>query len=315
MKRIFLLFIICTCLFCTILHAQEDLLLFCGGSLWSGRQIQNAILKTSLKMKFIDTANLAGFGGADIRKFKTDAEPEKNDGITPEFKQLDKYKVVMFTAIPADLLDKMFTNERIKILEEYVQNGGTLVLNCFAPERLGNLLPINYQGGIRKDNNLIEERPNLSELAMLPESWKKLGIYRKATAKKEAVVHSVLRDNNSNIVSDSVVSMPYGKGKVIFYNGHWKYDAGTITDFCHWAYTPALMIGLISHVGKLGVDLEAVLNKTPERAPDKKFEKIDYVFTEKNTKFCKIYRISGKISPSRRNNSKQSMKVMPHHIE
>jgi len=272
-----------------------DLLLFCGGRPWAAGQTRNELAASGIKVKLVDSAKLAGFGGASIKKFATDKEPVAKDGITPEFARLDQYKAVMFTAIPPELLSKMLTPERIEALEKYVQNGGGLLLDNKAPEQLAKLLPVKFTGSAARPKGIVAERPALGGGDCLPARWDKLTDYRPAEAKPEAQVHSMLKDASDKDVAVGVVSMPFGKGKVVFYNGSYSYNAQALVHFCHWAYSRAFMGVLLGQFPGMNPNPERSLQRPPARPAMTSLGSLDYAFLEENTS----YKSGGKIEIER----------------
>ena len=123
----------------------EDLLSFGAGRVFIPKRLQEQLRLAGCDVKLIDSTNLAGFGGASTKRNPNDPnepEPPKQDGITPEFARLSNYKAVMFHGFAPTLLRKMLTPERIAALRTYVKNGGSLILNRYAPAALGDLLPV-----------------------------------------------------------------------------------------------------------------------------------------------------------------------------
>ena len=262
--------IVATTAFCGALSA-EDVLFFGGGRMfWAGTRAK-ALKWAGANVKLIDSTMLDGFGGASTKVRASDpVEPPKKDGITPEFKRLNKYKVVFFSAIPPKLLKEMLTEERIAALREYVANGGAVLLNYAAPDTLGDLLPVKFTGEIASSHHEITaERPKAPGFELVPEKWEKLYKYRPCEIAPGAEVLGNLFDKSGKVVSVGFARMPYGKGEVWFFNGDWANSDTSRRQFQYWAYSKVLMSGLISAAGKLNLDV-AKVSDIPPTPPERK---------------------------------------------
>ncbi len=266
-----------------LLFGEEDLLFFCGGRLFGASRQSQLLTTAGCKVKLINSRNLAGFGG-NIRKYE-DTEPEKKDGITPEFTRLNNYKAVMFTTLSRKDMEQILTPERIEKLRQYVKEGGILLLDAYTPPTLGDLLPVTYKSNVRNPmipknrGTVFAERPDFPEVKELPARWEKMTLYRIAFPKPGSVVHSSLYDASGNKISACVVSMKYGKGKVIFYNARWTYSTSTNpVNFTAWGYSAYCIRGLLSFA--LGKPLRNKLKKVPEYKTLPPLNTVDYTFTE-----------------------------------
>lgn len=258
----------------------DDLLFFCGGRMWGSSQLTKRLRASGCQVKLVDSPNLAGLGGVSLKVFPTDPEPEARDGITPEFAQLAKYKAVMFNAIPAEYLSKLLTEERVQLLRVYVRNGGKLLLNCNAPEQLGDLLPVTFTGQLILPD-LQVNRPALPAFQLLPAQWKKFTRYRPATAKEGAIVHCfMIKPGAEEEAVPGIVSQACGDGEVWFYNGDWTMQPSIVTAFCHWAYNSAFINALVSEATGMPLDISKTIPTPPKPPKQEQLQELSYEFKE-----------------------------------
>ncbi len=263
--------------------SAADLLTLGGGRPFVPKRLKSQMEACGLKVNLLDSSKLAGFGGASTKINPGNAdepEPPKADGITPEFARLDNYKAVMFHNIPADLIKKMLTPERIDALKKYVSNGGALILNRYAPETLGDLLPVKFTGGIQtKIKDISVTRPNDASFSFLPEKWNKLSAFRLSKAVPGAEVLSKIIDKNGDTIAVGVAKMQYGKGTVWFYNSDWIRYAGQ-KQFWSWAYGRAFMTALVSAATGTPVNIKKAIDSTPVAPPKKTYDELSIKVVE-----------------------------------
>lgn len=243
MKKI--LFVTLVSVFVLVSAGAEDLLFFCGGRLYGSGRMNRLLESGGCTTKFVDTRDLAGFGGS-ILKYE-DKEPEKKDGITPEFKRLNKYRAIFFCQLKITEMADIFTPERVNALTEYVKNGGTFFADINTPAALNALLPVTFKGNPRKASGIFVGRNTVGELKELPDKWQKFSPYRLAVPKKDAVVHAELFNAQGGRVAPFIVTMKYGKGKVVFCNGAWSNSSAPVS-FTSWGYSQYFVRGLLSFV-------------------------------------------------------------------
>ncbi len=222
-----------------------DMLLLCGGRPWVGNADAKHYATAGYRVMLLNSVYLDGCGGASIKQTPTDpVEPTPLDGITPEFKELGKYKIVAVEAIPTSFQEKLFTAERIDALKKYVADGGTLLLTVNVPEKLGDLLPVEPQTGADamdevNEDNLFATRPEGKAFSILPEKWLLHTYFRYCKAKKDARILSYVVTANGDKLCPYLVEMDYGKGKVMFWNAQYE-RLGKGMSLFNWAYTPVL---------------------------------------------------------------------------
>ena len=221
-------------------------LLLSGGRPWTGEEAAALLVKAGCKVTLLDSTYLDGFGGASTKKFFSDlVEPPKMDGITPAFRDLSRYRLVVFNAIPAKLLDKLLSQERIALLRAYVENGGSVLFNRNAPQTLGDLLPV-IPGGLKKmDPSLVVGRPEGKVFSVLPENWCSNAACREAKPGPGAEVPAWMSDKDGNRTDVFLARRKLGKGAAWFWNADWVRLSGT-RQLYNWAYGKALWIGVVA---------------------------------------------------------------------
>ncbi|MCQ2378058.1 MAG: hypothetical protein MJ016_02460 [Victivallaceae bacterium] len=244
-----------------------DMLLLSGGRPWIGNTHANHFAQAGYRVTLINSVYLDGCGGASIKITPSDpVEPKPLDGITPEFADLGKYKIVVFDTMPLEGQEKLFTPERIEALKKFVSDGGSVVFTVNVPEKLGDLLPVEKQKVMDSMDKVDVEgayvsRPQNAAFGMLPEKWDVFTEFRFCQAKPGARVLANVCDPQGNAVSPYLVEMDYGKGKVIFWNAQYERLQKTRQLF-GWAYTPALSGAIAETVCPDGkVDAGANLKK------------------------------------------------------
>ncbi len=222
-----------------------DMLLLAGGRPWVGNADSRHYSQAGYRVMLLNSVYLDGLGGASIKQTPTDPiEPKALDGITPEFKQLNKYKIVAFETMPMACQEKLFTPERIETLKKYVSEGGNVIFTVNVPEKLGDLLPVEKvpsEESMSEESmeNLYAERPEGKPFSILPEKWLLHTYFRYCQAKKDARVLSYIVTADGNKLSPYLVEMNYGKGKVMFWNAQYERLQQGMALF-NWAYTPVL---------------------------------------------------------------------------
>ncbi len=222
-----------------------DMLLLSGGRPWVANQHSGDFAQAGYRVTLLNGVYLDGCSGASIKQTPTDpVEPTPLDGITPEFKNLSKYKVIVFDSMPTKGQEKLFTSERIATLKKYIENGGSVVFTVNVPEKLAELLPVekiaiaDSMEEVSLDD-LFAQRPAEQQFSLLPEKWALYTYFRNCQAKKNARVLSYIVDATGNEVVPYIVEMPFGKGKVVFWNAQFE-RLEQAQQLFNWAYTPTL---------------------------------------------------------------------------
>ncbi len=224
-------------------------LLFHGQRVWTAEESAKILASHGLKVTAVTTANLDGLGGASLKTFLTDLGPEPlaQDGITPAFAQLGKFKAVVFTALPAKNWEKFFTPERVAQLKKYVADGGVAIFNADAPAAVAELLPVQISGKLdAKLEDLRVEMPRTDEWNYFPEKWQPLQTPRETFLKENAVNVLPIGDIHGKTADTMLAEMPFGKGKVLFFNFNWSRTGG-LKQYWDWGYGPQLLAAIVSH--------------------------------------------------------------------
>ena len=225
-----------------------EMLLFCGSRPWIANNCRDFLAPAGFKVTLIGPELLNGLGGAPLRKFlheSAEKEPPKKDGITPAFAQLDRYKLVVINAIPANFQREFFTPERIVALKKFVENGGGLVINRGAPfDLLGEMSPVVSSGnkflppGAMVTRKVFNEKYNF-----LPEKWEIYSSYAPVKAAENAEVIAMIDGDIPYMATKK-----FGKGKVAFFNDSWQMNGDLIKQFFYWGYGKPVVASLAGDV-------------------------------------------------------------------
>lgn len=244
------------------------IMLFSGGRPWVGNGVGAMLNKCGASTMVINSVYLDGQGGASINAFPTDEkELVPLDGITPALAELDNYKLFIVNDIPRQNQKNIFTEERLKTLKEYVENGGALFVTIDAPETLGELLPARLGEIVQPVDGDTAQRPEGTNFDLLPASWPIFNAYRKAEINDGGRVLSAIKDASGKDKGVFIAEKSYGKGKVIFLNAQWENQKG-LRNFCNWAYMRAFFVGLAAEAGNFELDPSKAITY-PEKNPDR----------------------------------------------
>ena len=250
------------------------ILLFNGGRPWACKNLVALMVKSGLRVMSLDSIYLDGLGGAPIRSHMASKfEPDPFDGITPAFKQLFAYKMLIFNNIPAKFQAQLFTPERIDALKKYVEKGGKIIFTMNAPDSLGELLPVFIDGGIIRKKH-IATRPATGNFKYFPENIP-VPEYRNVSAAPDADVLSVLNDPAG---TPFVATRKIGKGSVMFFNNNMivDVDSAALKRFPGWGYANAFYIALIAECGGFAdIDIEGNIEKLPPIPERKVLDKVN----------------------------------------
>ncbi|MCQ2379157.1 MAG: hypothetical protein MJ016_08170 [Victivallaceae bacterium] len=229
-------------------HAK--LLLFHGNRPWVANDTADTLAKAGLCVTCVNSVYLDGLGGASIKTFLTDKEePKAKDGITPSFAQLGQYKAVLFTAIPAANMKKIFTAPRIEALKKYVQDGGTVFFNGSVPDSLQDILPVQL-GGEAVSGDALEyyaTRPEGEIFSFLPEKLSVFDgtcIYPAVPGAK--VISEIRSTANDYPLGALIAEKNFGKGKVVFFAFNWDRVRG-LRQIMAWAYGSPLLATMVGN--------------------------------------------------------------------
>lgn len=251
-------------------NRKLNVLLFHGGRPWTGTNTERILNEAGFNVRLVDSRGLDGLGGAPIRRsLRSKVEPEPEDWITPEFKKLDHYDVVIVSSIPRKLQRKFYTPERLDELKKYIEKGGVFIVTENAPYKLLEpFLPVKFSSG-----NLHGREKNVCCLSDsqvfsgIPEKWPCFSINdRKLSLKAgaKALVWEIDKDNNK--VMPYIAVWEFGKGKVIYNNFDWG-RKNWFRQMFNWAYFPLFMRQLINYAG--GLSPPPILGAKGKKLPEK----------------------------------------------
>lgn len=227
-----------------------DILLLNGGRPWTGSETAAIFQQSGFRVTTLDSSYLAGLGGAPIRFFLTDKfEPKPFDGITPAFQKLGSYKLVVINAMSAENQRKLLTPERIRQLEKYVANGGSLLLTVNSPDLKG-LSPV--VPGAMYNGTTTAVRPAGKRFSFLPEKWQNMAGCRQVSLREGSEADGAYLDGNGKKVAPLFAVRNVGKGKVVFWNADYVRGGG-VRQMFYWAYSKGLFLALVSEAGGFGV--------------------------------------------------------------
>lgn len=242
-----------------------NVLLLHGARPWIAGETAAVLRSGGCKVTCIDSKLLAGLGGASIKTFVSDkTEPEPQDGITPEFARLNNYKAVVIMAIKPEDQQKLFSQERLRQLDEYVRNGGILLLLEDAPANLGSLDVVKLGSFTHTSVKLHVKRPESKNFCLTPELWPYLGRNRQASKLPGTQVIASLVDDNNRETGIFAAWRKVGNGKVVFLNTE-IIPGSQLCQFRSWAYFGAVMTGLLA-------EMTGVNGFTPERTIKERFK-------------------------------------------
>ncbi len=248
----------------------QSILLFHGGRPRDGNIAKDLLIKGGAKVTPVVGKYLAGLSGASIKQHLGDkVEPTPLDGITPAFKKLKDYPLVIFAFIKAENLQKLFTPERQALLKEYVANGGNVMFTVEMPAGiLDEILPVTLGEKVITDINMKVDRPTGQRFEIFPTDIPYFRVYREAAAKPGAEVLSFIKDADGKVIAPFIVKGKFGKGSVTFFNTE-KINPQQFRDFSNWAYCAAFWVATAAESGDLKMT-PAKLIDTLEAIPERK---------------------------------------------
>ena len=249
-------------------------LLLSGGRPWTGNDAAALLRHGGCRVTLLDSVYLDGFGGASTKVFLSDLkEPPKLDGITPAFDNLKAYRLVIFNAIPAPLLEKMLTPGRIARLKTYIENGGRVLFNRNAPRSLKALLPVTFGRMMKMDPAMTVERPAGNAFSCLPVKWPSNAAYRQAELVPGAKAYSFLLSPDGGNKNVFFASRKIGKGYSFFWNADWVRLNGTVQLY-NWAYGKTLWVSAAAAAGEMKLDAARTLFKPQPEVPRRRLNEV-----------------------------------------
>ncbi len=277
MKRIFILF---SLIFTTIAlfaapvmqkkqpewqgKSKNRVLILNGGRPWAGTGTAHCFAKSGLRVRCLDSRYLAGEGGATIKANVSDKiEPVPFDGITPAFKSLRNYHLVMFHAIPEKNMANILTAKNIETLKNYVSNGGHVLFTYTVPQVIADLLPVEISEpyGVEADEIFYANRPRADVFKDFPEKIPVLKSFNVCTLKPRAKALSMIHTADGDAVSPYIATWNIGSGTVSYLNAEVVY-ARSLKELSNWAYSSGLLPAVATLCGNFsGVNPTTMFKK------------------------------------------------------
>ncbi len=253
-----------------------DILLFHGGRPWVGNGSAAYFNHAGARCLVLNSVYLNGFGGASIKTFPSDkVEPVPLDGITPAFRELANYRLVVINGIPEKFQRKIFTPERIESLRGYVKNGGNLFVTVNVPAEFGDLLPAELGKMNQPVPGMKASRPESANFSIFPPEVPVTERYRSAKLRPGAKILSGIKSGDGRDAGIFAAVHSYGKGHVLWLNTEHTRTQGT-RQFYNWAYGRAFMIALANECAGFSLDTKTGIFPVPPK-PEQKvlgFQKI-----------------------------------------
>ncbi|MCQ2379772.1 MAG: hypothetical protein MJ025_02470 [Victivallaceae bacterium] len=246
------------------------ILLLFGGRPWGANALGQSLMKHGCDVTVLNSVYLAGEGGAPIRYLLYQKEePKALDAITPEFKHLDDYDMVIVNGIPEANQRNIFTDEKVDQLRKFVSDGGKLLLTINAPaDRLSDLMPVEYGKKMPVPEALFARKPDTAAFNIVPKEWQIVDEYRELKLKSNAKSISDIVDADGNVRGIYIATMPYGKGTVVYLNTE-KNRLERAQHFNNWAYSSAFVIGLVSEMTGKAMDTSKNIFRGQPTVPPK----------------------------------------------
>jgi len=246
---------------------QVRVLLFHGSRPWTGKATARLLEKAGLDVTLVDSAGLAGLGGASIKQFLTDEiEPEPRDDTTPAFDRLGEFDVVIVSAIrPADQI-QFFSPERIKKLQSYLERGGGLITAEDVPVAMTPLLPVVFQPG-REVGSAVSCRVRDSVFDRFPETWPCLGAGRRVRLRPGAklLVEETI-DADEAATFPHIASIDIGQGRSMYWNAEWRRHSH-FKQLSDWVYFGDVLSRLVFSAARRPPAHEHLLAQPPTVPP------------------------------------------------
>ncbi len=223
-------------------ESGPTILFFCGGRPWQASENSKLFLQSGARVVQMDGRFLDGLGGAPIRVHMANkVEPKPFDGITPAFKKLFSYRLIIFSSMSEENLQKLFTPERVAALKKYVENGGHVLLCGTTCDALAELSPVAMAGGMVWEKHYAK-RPAGEDYTVFPERIP-VPAFREVFLAPGAEALSLLDDD---AVTPFLARRTVGKGSVTYFNGSIikDVDSSNLKSFSGWAYANAFFVAV-----------------------------------------------------------------------
>lgn len=239
------------------------ILLLNGGRPWQARINGDHLVVGGARVLNLTGTYLDGFCGTPIREqLSLKDEPTPFDGITPAFKDLSQYKLVILNAMPQELLNKLFTAERVEIMRQYIQQGGKLLCCLTLPVPLGEeVLPVLPTHNPRRFTRQIANIPQADAFSFYPKEIP-VPAFNHVTLVPGTEIISEL-DNEAK--TPFLARRAYGQGYVYFFNSTIlkDTDSSALHTFSSWAYSNSFYVSLVNYICGTSLNAEKFLLKLP----------------------------------------------------
>ncbi|MCQ2379692.1 MAG: hypothetical protein MJ025_02045 [Victivallaceae bacterium] len=235
---------------------------FCGGRPWQATEDVKQLVSGGMRVLQLDGRYLDGHGGSPIRVHMADShEPDPFDGITPTFKSLSTYKLLVFNRIPREELAQILTPERLAALKKYVENGGHVLFSRSMPESVGELAPVlPTDDGYCSDKGMAS-RPSGKLWKPFPEKFPVPG-YDIVQLAPGAVAVSKIDDCDD---TPFIARKRIGKGTVTYFNAEILKDVdnSALYQFSGWGAANAFAVAICADSGEFDADAGRFIEKLP----------------------------------------------------
>ena len=250
-----------------------DFLVFAGGRPWVADWFVGNLQKSGARTTKISARYLNGLSGASTAQHAVDkVQPEPYDGITPAFAKLDQYKLVVFHFFTEKNLRQLLTPERVKMLRNYVENGGNILwvmtsldIPEIQPAQVGNVFEI--------DDACFATRPAGENFQTLPEKIPVYRVFRILTPAPDAKIESMIKDAEGNDLTPLIVSRQIGKGKVTYVNAQLM-NPKQIKEFSNWAYANAFFAAAAGNAADVKLDPAKLVSRLAPLPPVKTLDEV-----------------------------------------
>ena len=221
---------------------KNRVLILNGGRPWQGEDAFRPFVNSGLRVRGLTSWYLAGEGGATIKTNVGDkVEPTPHDGITPTFKMLKNYHLVVFHQIPERNMINILTPERIAALKTYVENGGHVLFAITVPDSADELLPVTFEGLHDVEGNLFATRPDSKFFKDFPKKMPVFRSFKLCTPKDGATVLSMIQTQEGDPVAPYIARWNIDKGTVSFLNAQVTYPR-MLKELKNWGYCDGFLL-------------------------------------------------------------------------
>ena len=223
-------------------NSPYRVLLLNGGRPWQGQDAIRNFKNAGTRVCGLESKYLAGEGGASIKlNIRDKVEPVPFDGITPAFRKLKNFNIVVFHLIPEKNMRNILTKERIAALKNYVSSGGHILFTVTVPTSAAELLPLEIKGSRTVNENLTANRPASKYFKDFPETLPVFSYIRLGNLKKGAKGISMIKNAGGETIAPYIARWNIGKGTVTFVNAQITYPQ-ELKSLKNWGYSDGFLV-------------------------------------------------------------------------